>query len=219
MKSEDSMNDYYNRRADEYEQIYFRKIPKRRKEIDDEVLRLIYLSKDKDILEFACGTGYWTSRISETAKTIIAFDASSEMIENAKQKHYLCPTDFIQADLNNIPLQNIQFDLICLGFWFSHHPRQSYGNLFETIKKHLKCNGKIWMIDNNPPAEGPLNYSTGSDEHGNNYKKRFLDNGESFIIIKNYFTQKELVEIFSHEFNIERLTYGEYYWAIELSIK
>ena len=213
------MDDYYDRRADEYEQIYFRKIPKRRKEIDNEVTRLVEIGEDKEILEFACGTGYWTSRISKTAKSITAFDASAEMITQAKQKDYSCPIDFIQADLNNIPLQDIQFDFICLGFWFSHHPREKYNDLFDTLRAHLRQNGKIWMIDNNPPAEGPLNYSTGSDEYGNNYKKRFLDNGESFIIIKNYFTKNKLVEIFSNYFKIDRLTYGEYYWAIELVLK
>jgi len=219
MTSKHSMDDYYDRRADEYEQIYFRKIPERRKEIDDEVTRLIEMGEDKEILEFACGTGYWTSRLSKTAKSITAFDASYEMIEQAKQKEYSCPTNFIQADLNHVPLQNFQFDLICLGFWFSHHPREKYKELFDTLKVHLMQNGKIWMIDNNPPAEGPLNYSTGSDEYGNNYKKRFLDNGESFIIIKNYFTKNKLVEIFSNYFKIDRLTYGEYYWAIELVLK
>jgi len=219
MTDKNLINDYYNRRADEYEQIYFRKIPKRRKEIDDEVSRLVSLADDKDILEFACGTGYWTSRISKTAKSITAFDASYEMIQQARQKEYLCPIAFIQADLNNIPLRDVQFDLICLGFWFSHHPRQKFINLFETIKRHLKNEGKIWMIDNNPPAEGPLKYSTGSDEFGNNYKKRFLDNGESFIIIKNYFSKDDLIEVFSPDFKIARLTFDEYYWSIELELK
>jgi ubiquinone/menaquinone biosynthesis C-methylase UbiE len=219
MTSKHSMDDYYNRRADEYEQIYFRKIPARRKEIDDEVSSLVNLAENKDILEFACGTGYWTSRISKSAKSITAFDASYEMIQQAKQKEYFCPTDFIQADLNNLPIQDLRFDLICLGFWFSHHPRERYINLIGTLKMHLRQNGKIWMIDNNPPAEGPLNFSTGFDEFGNNYKKRFLDNGESFIIIKNYFTENDLIEIFSSDFKIDRLTYREYYWAVELASK
>ena len=52
--------EYYRLRATEYEQIYFREIPERRKEIDNEAERLRALVAGKTVLEMACGTGYWT---------------------------------------------------------------------------------------------------------------------------------------------------------------
>lgn len=213
------MDDYYNARAAEYEQIYFRDNPPRRKEIDDEIIKLKKMVTGKNILECACGTGYWTSRMSTVANSIVAFDMSEEMLREAKEKKYDCPTDFIQADLNKLPFQNHSFDVICLGFWFSHHPIEAYDNLFEALKKQLQPGGKIWMIDNNPPAEGPLNHSTGSDKFGNNYKKRFLDNGQEFIILKNYFTKEQLTEIFQKHFSVNSVTYGKYYWSTELTFQ
>ena len=72
------------------------------------------------------------------------------------------------------------------------------------------------MIDNNPPAEGPTQDSSYLDENGNNFKKRFLSDGREFTIIKNYFSESELREIYGQQFKIERLTFGRHYWAVAL---
>ncbi|MEK7774582.1 MAG: class I SAM-dependent methyltransferase [Candidatus Zixiibacteriota bacterium] len=210
------MAHYYDERAGEYEQIYFRDDAARRKEIDDEVVRVRELAIDKKVLEIACGTGYWTQYLSETAKHVTAIDIAPQMIEEARKKTTICPVEFVQADLNHLPDTSEKYDLIALGFWFSHHPRQEYDLLFNSLKSHLAPAGKIWMIDNNPPAEGPTQDSSYLDENGNNFKKRFLSDGREFTIIKNYFSESELREIYGQQFKIERLTFGRHYWAVAL---
>lgn len=212
-----NQTEYYRKRAAEYEQIYYRDIPPRRKEIDDEAARLKELARDKLILDIACGTGYWTEIMSQTAKEIVATDLSDEMIKMAQLKNYLCPVSFLQADLNVLPFENEQFELITLGFWFSHHPLQDYEQLFKNITRLLAPGGQIWLIDNNPPAEGPKKESCGVDEFGNNYKRRYLDNGEEFVIIKNYFERDELLKIFSKSFEINKIIYKTYYWSVVLT--
>ncbi len=205
--------EYYCQRAKEYEQIYFRDVPDRRKEIDDEAINIKALAKDKTVLDIPCGTGYWTKIISESAKKIVAADISLEMIEMARSKEYQIPVEFVQCDLNFPPFEPHSFDLVVLGFWFSHHPKQDYEALFKILKSLLKENGLIWMIDNNPPAEGAVSNSVGKDEFGNNQKKRWLDNGEEFIIIKNYFEKEDLSRIFVQSFDIQQLTHNKYYWS------
>ena len=213
------MNRYYDRRAAEYEQIYYRENVERRREIDDEADRLRTLAGGKDLVDIACGTGYWTTRMSETAAQITAVDRSMAMLREARRKEYHCPISFVQADLNLLPFPDRAFSLTSLGFWFSHHPRQDYDRLFDTVDRLTAVGGRIWMVDNNPPAEGVLLQSTGQDEFGNNYKKRFLDDGTAFVILKNYFEKDELADIFSARFQIERLTYKQYYWAVVLAAK
>lgn len=215
----DKQNEYYSKRADEYEQIYFRDNIERRKEIDDEVTRLKSLASKKSIIELACGTGYWTTRVSETASEIIATDLSFEMIAEAKKKTYHCPIQFLQADLHDLPFAKASCDLLLLGFWFSHEPCQNYANLFEILQKLIRQNGKIWMIDNNPSAEGEIYKSTGEDKYGNNYRQRFLDDKTEYSILKNYFSEKSLSEIFEPFFHIESLIFDKYYWSVVLSAK
>lgn len=216
--TEEKMSEYYEARASEYEQIYYREVPERRREIDEEVERFAGLCADCDLVELACGTGYWTQTACQTAKSVLASDLSMSMIVEAQKKGY-SPTvpNFIRADLNRLPFRSGQFDLVALGFWFSHHPKQDYDGLFDKIIPLLRPEGKIWMIDNNPPAEGDRNDSVGRDEFGNNYKTRWLDSGEKFVILKNYFKCEELQAIFSERFKIESLIYGRYYWSVVLS--
>ena len=208
--------EYYRKRAAEYEQIYYRDVPERRTEIDNEAARLKELVKNHRVLDIACGTGYWTEIMSHSARSITACDLSSEMIIEAKKKSYNCPVDFLLADLNELPFDEKSFDFISLGFWFSHHPRQDYQTLFEILKSFIKDDSQIWMIDNNPPAEGANLASAGSDRYQNNYKKRFLDNGEEFVIIKNYFRKDDLINIFSPYFDIRDVIFKKYYWSILL---
>lgn len=206
---------YYNRRAPEYEQIYYRDDAERQQELADEADRLRELARDKRVVEFACGTGYWTKVMAETAKSIYASDLAPEMIAEAKRKAFGCPVSFTVADMKAAEIVRSAYDLVALGFWFSHEPRQHYAQLFDLLSAPLRDGGRIWMIDNNPPAEGKeqhLRY----DEFGNNFKNRFLDNGEKHVILKNYFTRDQLTELFEPRFTIESLIHQTYYWSAVL---
>ncbi|MEA3297767.1 MAG: class I SAM-dependent methyltransferase [candidate division Zixibacteria bacterium] len=207
---------YYRARACEYEEIYYRDKPARRAELAAETNRLQQLVADRSILDVPCGTGYWLERMSQTATDIVAVDITLEMINQARTKKCECPVAFVLSDLYNLPLADNGFDVVALGFWFSHHPKQAYDVLFDAITPQLKAGGRIWMIDNNPPAEGSQLRSAGTDKHGNNYTLRHLKNGTEFAILKNYFDQDQLQEAFLPRFHIERLMYGTNYWSVVL---
>ena len=211
--------DYYRERAESYEEIYYREQPDRRKEIDDEVNRLRNLVAGKSVLELACGTGYWTKVMSESAKSIVASDLSEEMLEIAKRKPLGRPVEFVAADMFTHAWPKASFDVVAVGFWFSHQPRQEYKQFFDLITAPLNSGGTIWLIDNNPPAEGTNHEHIRLDEHGNNFKRRYLKDGRNFTILKNYFDQGEIGEIFSTRFDIKRQTYGVYYWMVELGVR
>ncbi len=211
--SDPDTSKYYRARAREYEQIYYREVPERRKEIDDEVTWLIELVEGKSVLDLACGTGYWTKFASETARDITAIDQAPEMIAEARKKEYRSPVTFVEGDMFSYRFDR-RFDVIIVGFWFSHQPRQEYERFFNLLSDLVERGGVVWMIDNNPPAEGSQQNSVGTDEYGNNFKKRYLDDGTEFVILKNYFSEKQLREIISPYADILRLTYGIYYWSV-----
>lgn len=207
---------YYSERASEYEQIYYRDVPQRQRELDADADRLQQLVHGCSVLDLACGTGYWLEKMSQTAKSIAAVDVSSEMIQQARQKEFACSVDFVRADMNELPFAPPVFDRVTLGFWFSHHPKQQYDRLFDLLTTYMAENGSIWMIDNNPLAEGLSQNSVGTDEHGNNLIKRKLDSGREYTIIKNYFDAAQLEAIFGNRFRIECMTFGACYWSVVL---
>lgn len=208
--------EYYKHRATEYEKIYFRDIPERRQEIADEEGRLKALVAGKRVLEMACGTGYWTKVMSETAAHVTASDIWPEMLAQAKQKQFGCPVDFIAADMFAHPWPEKTFDAVAVGFWFSHQPKQEFDKFFELLRKPLKAGGKVWLIDNNPPAEGTHHEFVRKDEFGNSFKRRYLENGEQHVILKNYYEEEELRQIFEPTMRIERMAYKNYYWSVVL---
>ena len=214
----DSSEEYYRARAPEYEQIYYRDNPVRRAELDAEVKRLAELASGKTVLELACGTGYWTRVMSKTAARITASDIASETLVEARKKEYGCEVSFVQADMFAHPFGDASFDIVALGFWFSHQPRQEHDRLFDVLVRPLKKDGLIWMVDNNPPAEGSAQVSCHVDEFGNNYKHRYLSDGRSFVILKNYFSRKELETILVGRFVIRSLVHNEYYWSAVLGL-
>ena len=91
---------YYFERAREYERIY------QKPERQEDLSKLKKIFKDlffaKSVFEIACGTGYWTQFISETAKSIYATDINETVIEIAQSKKYQSPTTFEKADIYNL---------------------------------------------------------------------------------------------------------------------
>ncbi len=219
MTDKKTIVDYYRARATEYEQIYYRDVPERRQEIADHFIFVEKLAADKTVLELACGSGYWTQAAAKNAREVIATDIAPEMIKEAKTKKYNSPVTFINCDIYDLPFKSALFDLIIIGFWFSHEPKQNYSKFFEIIERPLKADGQIWLIDNNPPAEGTKSDFLHTDQAGNNFKSRRLNDGREFSILKNYFNQNELHDIFSKPFRVSRLTYDKYYWSLLLDRK
>jgi len=208
--------EYYRSRAREYENIYYRDIPRRRKEIDDEVLYLRELVRGKSVLDLACGSGYWAEIMAQAASFILAIDISMEMIDQARRKQYESEVAFALGDIEKIPAAGNAFDIVALGFWFSHQPRQHYRQFFSELLRLRKKNGLIWMIDNNPSTENPPQDLVRTDSHGNTYKRRILESGEQHVILKNYFTESQLRQTFAPHFTIRRFIYNYYYWSVVL---
>lgn len=99
-----TLNEYYSKRAKEYDSIYKRPDKIRLKEQKFLADYIASIFKGKYVLEIACGTGYWTKYLLKSAKKILATDYSEEMLEVAS--HLLSKNSkitLLQADAYNPP--------------------------------------------------------------------------------------------------------------------
>jgi ubiquinone/menaquinone biosynthesis C-methylase UbiE len=90
--ADENLKDYYARRAREYERIYDK--PERQEDLAR--LREIVpsLLDGRDVLEIACGTGYWTQHVAARAESMLATDINDEVLELARSKPF--PRDNVE---------------------------------------------------------------------------------------------------------------------------
>ena len=207
------MREYYSRRAKDYEKIYYHyDDPERQSELKLIGDEMISCFTNKSVLEVACGTGYWTDVISKYIKRITAFDFSPEVLEIAKSKN-------LNAELlidDAYEMKNIkgQFEGGCANFWFSHIPKDKIDTFLNCFHQKLLPGSTIYIADNNY-IEGAGGVFVHTPGDMNTYKIRTISDGSEYEILKNYYTEDELREIFkTHSHDIEFRS-GKFYWRIK----
>lgn len=210
MKS--STVDYYSRRAPEYEAIYRREdlISQRElKLISDEIRHLF---AGRSVLEVGCGTGYWTRIAAETAKSILAIDLSEEMLTEARKSLYHQKNiEFQLADAYDLSHLSGEFNAGLANFWLSHVPVERLETFLQAFHSRLERSAVVFMTDNMhvPGFGGERIRKSGS---GDTYKLRTLADGSEHEVIKNYFTEKELHNLFQPLAQDLTVSIGERYW-------
>lgn len=203
---------YYAQRAKEYEKIYEK--PERQTDLAKIKDWLKSELAQRTIIEIACGTGYWTQFVSQTAKSILATDINPEVLEIAKAKQYA--QENVQFGLHDIyALAEIPgtFDAFFGGFIWSHIPLQDLDGFIAGANKRVIAGGKIVFIDN-LYVEGSSSPISGQDEYGNTYQERVLRNGSKHNILKN-FPEKDFIKA-KFEPYTDRLEFIhlKYFWLV-----
>lgn len=217
MTNDDQTIEYYQKRAAEYDRIYLRDDPARQAE-----LAALYTLSQRtlagcDVLDLACGTGFWTQVVSGTAKSILGLDINPATLEIAAHKKYLCPVRFIEADIFHPPVNRGVGDGILTTFVLSHVRRQDIAHLGAIVTRLVAPGCPIFLCDNNPITEETTKV-TWDDERINSYKERVLENGERYTILKNYFGREELDSVLAPWGRIETILYRTYYWAAVVTV-
>ncbi|MCK5378830.1 MAG: class I SAM-dependent methyltransferase [Acidobacteria bacterium] len=212
-----TMTRYYARRATEYERIYLK--PERQTDITALQSKIVKASTGLNLLEIACGTGYWTQFACRTAKSILATDFNEEVLSIARKKEYgACPVTFLKADAYVLDEATGFFSGALLGFWWSHVPRSILGNFLHTLHSKLCWGARIIVFDNQY-VEGSSTPISRTDTGGNTYQVRSLSDGSTHEVLKNFPTQHEFVERivpFSESYGFTEL---DYYWFAEYTLK
>jgi SAM-dependent methyltransferase len=203
---------YYKDRAQEYEKVYNK--PERLEDllVVEQILKDTFTNKC--VFEIACGTGYWTQKISETAKSILATDINDAVIEIAKSKNYFkANVDFQTRDIFNLTKMD-KHESLFGGFIWSHLKLSDLNNFLNTINNIVQTSGTIVFIDNNY-VEGSNLAITSRDNFGNTYQTRALENGATYKVLKNFPTEMFIRQLLSgRATNIDFINL-KYYWILK----
>lgn len=135
----EGMRDFWEKKS---EIIAYKKISWGKKSFAD---TLIPLLDGKQVLDIGCGTGTFTLYIASHCESIVGFDSSEKLLEQAKKNKSLNSSDNVKFILGSILDENLnlgrKFDLICGTAIIHEFPASDYDAIIKFIKNHLARNG------------------------------------------------------------------------------
>jgi len=205
---------YYQQRAKEYEQVYQK--PERQEDLKKLHISVREEARNKNILEIACGTGYWTKTLAESCSSIDAGDYSDAVLEIAKAKDYgITPVTFQQIDFWKLQKPKPLYDMVFGGFIWSHILEERLPDFVQLLWQQVHKNGKLIFIDNRY-VEGSSTPIARTDEMGNTYQIRQLANGEEFEVLKNFPDMLEVYPMLAEMGLAMEWGEFEYFWMLTI---
>jgi len=205
---------YYQQRAKEYEQVYEKR--ERQSDLTGFHIWMREEAANKNILEIACGTGYWTKTLAESARMIHASDYSEAVLEIAKTKDYgTTPVTFQQLDFWKLQKPKKLYDMVFGGFIWSHIEDERLPEFIKLLWKQVHKEGMLLFMDNRY-VEGSSTPIARTDEMVNTYQTRRLANGKEFEILKNFPDMLEIYSLVTEMDLAMEWSESEYFWTITI---
>ncbi len=212
----DRLAEYYARRAAEYERIYAK--PERQSDLA--LLRSLVARElgGRDVVEIACGTGYWTSVLAPGARSVTATDLATETLAIAHGKTF--PPGRVRlvlADAYRPEEIDGRFDALFAGFWWSHVPRAALPGFLQAWHLRLGAGAQVLFVDNRY-VEGSSTPIARVDAAGDTWQLRRLDDGSEHEVLKNFPTAEELRAAVGRGARAVTITVLRYYWALAYTV-
>ena len=194
----DQMQDYYHKRASEYDSSMSYDDPEQIKKLLPVITQIKHLVHGQNVLELACGPGFWTGHIIETAKFVIATDYNQSTLDQALKKNLsTAKVSFKQADAYQLESIKGEFDLLIAVDWLAHVPLSKMNDFLLGVSKRLGRSKKVIFVDQLPRAHSLTGIF---DNEGNHLQQRTLKNGKTFSVVKHYFSNQECEDLFDPHF-------------------
>ena len=186
-----SMNEYYDERAAEFDEIYTLgkppgtvTDPELYKEEARSLGNLVREHCRGSILDIPSGTGYWLQFYAANCSAITLVDQSENMLregrEKARESGVEATTEFVRADALEVSLDKRAFDSALVGFFLSHVTDAQMDLFFRKLRNALKPGGRVLILDSNWTR-----YRGSRPREGTTL--RTLNDGRQFEIYKRYF--------------------------------
>lgn len=211
------LQEYYRQRAEEYEQVYQK--PERQNDLKNLRKWLPHQLLGLDLLEIACGTGYWTNILAPSTQRITAIDVNEEVLSIARNKTGMGGNvSFLQQDLWQLKDSLDTFGGLFGGFIWSHIPREELTRFAMLCAGRIISGGKMVFVDNRfiPGNSTPIYRE---DDAGNTYQLRTLQSGKTFEVLKNYPQQEEFQVVLADFCSQITWRKFDYYWALKCTKK
>ena len=203
---------YYSQRANEYERIYAR--PERQEDLSRLRDRLGSFFLGDQVLEVACGTGYWTEVVARSAHSIFATDINEKVMAIARTKDFSgAAVEFHQADCYALPKFDGLFTAGFGAFWWSHIPKAKIQDFLTSFHSHLEPGAKVAFIDNRY-IEGNSTPIFRAGDEGDTYQMRTLHDGKLHKVLKNFPSPEELKTTIGDLGIHVEVTLFDYYWLL-----
>lgn len=215
----EKMMQYYDERAAEYDEIFEGKGPA--------TYRSEYYARDIEeirkfmgdfgrgnIIDIACGSGYWIQYYYERCRTFTFIDQSEKMLKQCRKK-----IDFygiagralvIKGDiLEHEFAEECAYDSAVIGFLLGHFTPEQETILFDKLKYILKPGSEILVIDSTWTRE------RAKKQNKEDIAERHLNDGRSFKIYKRYFDEGDLAAILDkYGITVKKSYFGTTFTAI-----
>lgn len=210
------LKEYYSLRSGKYDLLYER--PDRQSDLRGMDKAVISMLSGRNILEIACGTGYWTELLADHAESILAIDTSDEMMEIARKRTESRENvSFQKSDAYSLADVEGDFDAAFCGYWVSHVRRDRLRDFILTLHSKLMPEAKVVLIDNNY-VDGSSTPISKTDDEGNTYQLRSVDGGRFFEIVKNFLNEEDLMGVTEGLGKDREFLSFRYYWIFQYTV-
>jgi demethylmenaquinone methyltransferase/2-methoxy-6-polyprenyl-1,4-benzoquinol methylase len=210
---------YYEARADTYDEFYHGKGPaiaalSHAYPIDTAgCLKLVSEACRGNVLDLACGTGFWLQAYAPRCTAITLIDQSSAVLERCRRRldelEVRQIATIVQGDVFKVPLPSAGFDAAVVGFFLSHLTDDQLAWLFARIREALRPNAVLTIVDSGW-SDARVPYC-----RRDSFERRTTPDGNAFSIRKRYFTRQEIEELLrAYDLQVESTYQGDVFVAV-----
>jgi demethylmenaquinone methyltransferase/2-methoxy-6-polyprenyl-1,4-benzoquinol methylase len=205
--------EYYRRRAAYYERVYHK--PERQHDLRTMEAWVGRVFVGRRVLELACGTGWWTPHGARECRSWLATDLNPETIAIARHKPLPAGlVDFAIVDADSLdgldPART--FDALFAGCWWSHVPLARLSPWLERLHARMQPGARLVFLDNSYVQTSSLPI-TRTDDAGNTWQTRTLDDGSVHEVLKNFPTPAQVQAAAGPRARDFEWTAWTHYWA------
>lgn len=173
------------------------------------------------VLELACGSGYWTEVISDTAESVRAIDNSPQMLAAARERGL--DQDFVQfteGDAFKLPddIAPGQYTACFASGLWSQVPRSGQDKYLAHLRARLGKDVLLVLLDKNY-VEGYSEPIARTDLDGNSFHILTAPDGQRYEVAQSYPSDSWLRKRLSGAAKEVRVERVEHFWLATCRLK